>query len=258
MGVRLQFSFVGVCALGIFLAGCSDSNSPPPAATTAALPTLAPLPARPGSGTNAASPSPAASPSASASPSQRDEQALAVEAAMKEVDAVYRSPLTLDSCLKDNAGNKACIALASNEPTVRGGVARFTGGFPEGGGFSFVMGRTADSGWHYWFGSQQGMYQLSDLPGELRACGNGNAVTVRASPDSAAASAGTLKDLDTATAQEFRLTKAGSFGTNGARGEGWYRVTGAAAGWVAARESSDAKLGDCALHDAIEGSAPRG
>ena len=102
------------------------------------------------------------------------------------------------------------------------------------------------------------MYQLSDLPGELRACGNGNAVTVRASPDSAAASAGTLKDLAAATAQEFRLTKAGSFGTNGARGEGWYRVSGTVSGWLPARESSDAKLGDCALHDAIEGSAPRG
>jgi hypothetical protein len=189
---------------------------------------------------------------------QRDEQALAIEGAVKAVDAVYRSPLTLDSCLKDNPGNKPCIALASNETTVRGGIARFTGGFPDGGGFSFVMGRQADGAWQYWSGTQQGIYQLVEFPGELRACGGGNAVVVRASPDSSAASSGTLKDLATSTAQEFRLTKAGSFGTGGGRGEGWYRVTGAVPGWVLSRDATDAKLGDCSLHDGIEGATPRG
>jgi hypothetical protein len=236
------------------LAACGGSSDSPAGFTP-----LAPLsPSVESAGPSAQSSHAAASPSPSPSAVPVDASAQAIEAATKELQALYRSPLTRDSCMKDNPGSKACIALTSGDAVLAGGVASFTGGYPDGGGFAFLMGQSSDQSWHYWYGSQQGFYVLVKLPGDVRACGAGDAVAVRSSADAAAPSAGSLDDGATAHAERFLLTKPGAPGASGSRGEGWYQLSSPVKGWVNARNTSDAALGDCKLRDAVEGAPPHG
>jgi hypothetical protein len=237
--------------------GCSSSSTEPPPAFA----TLAPLSPTDGGATNPSpSPGPSASPSAAASPSPApvDAAAKAIEAATKELNALYRSPLNRDSCLKDNPDNKPCIALTSADAAIAGGVAAVTGGYPDGGGFAFLMGQGADGNWHYWYGSQQGFYVLVNLPGDVRVCGAGQPVNVGSSSDPSSGAAGTLPDGSTAHALKFVLTKAGTPGVNGSRGEGSYQIDAPVSGWIDARNAADASLGDCKLRDAVEGAPPHG
>ena len=210
---------------------------------------------RPASPAASATAKPSPSPSVSATTSASDAVVLA---ATKELDAVYRNPLTRDSCLQDNTAQKVCIVQASPNAALAGGLVRFTGGYPDGGGFAFLMGRAADGAWHYLYGSQQGFYLRTELPGDIRACGGGGPITIRATADANSAAAGTIADGATARAEQYTLTTAGTFGANGKRGDGWYKVSAPAAGWVHASDTADAALGDCKLRDAIEGAQPRG
>lgn len=199
-----------------------------------------------------------ATPSASPTAVPVDAAAQAIEAATTQLSALYRSPLTRDSCLEDNPDNKPCIALSSADSAIGGGVAAFTGGYPDGGGFAFLMGRGDDGSWHYWYGSQQGFYVLTNLPGDIRACGAGQPVTVRASADDSSSSVGSLPDGASGHAEKFVLTVAGVPGVSGSRGEGWYQLSAPVAGWIDARNTADASLGDCKLRDAVEGAPPHG
>ncbi len=272
MGVRLLGTIAGAVTLALTLAGCSNSDSPPPPATTAPLPTLENPPTRQAtvpatSASPAASRTPVASPSPSptvqATPEPTATQSASgstsdvIDAAVDTVGAVYRPQLTRDTCIADNPDSKPCVSLSSDEGSVQSGIARFTGGYPDGGGFSFYMGRDLSGDWGYWFGTQQQYYQLVEFPGDLRLCGGGSDVTIRQDPVGSSGPSGTMADGSTIPAEEFVLTVAGS-PNSGNRGEGWYRVGGATPGWVPATQSTDASLGSCDLHDAIEGSAPRG
>lgn len=271
MGVHLLKPVVGAIAIALTLAGCSDSSSPSPAPTTAPLPTLENPPTRQTTGTGSPGTptgtpttsddeSPTPEPSAESSPTETESSEPAgsvVDAAVAVFGAVYREELNRDTCNTGNPDMLPCVSLASDAGTVDSGIARFTGGYPEGGGFSFYMGRQFNGEWGYWFGTQQQLYQLVSVPGELRACGGGEAVTVRAEPSSTSEAAGSIPDGSTVSAEAFMLTVAGS-PSGGGRGEGWYRVGGDSPGWVAATQSSDASLGSCDLRDAIEGESPRG
>ena len=139
---------------------------------------------------------------------------------------------------------------------AEGLAAEFRGGDPEGGGFAFLMGSDAAGGWGFWQGSQQGFAALLVLPGQVRACGAGQDVSVLQEPNAAAKQSAALVDGTVASAAEFLLTLQGSL--LGRRGEGYYRLTGATAGWVNAQDVTAAGLGDCALHDELEGRASRG
>lgn len=243
---------LGFVFAALVLAGCGGGSKP--AAT-------APDPASP-SGTSAKTatqaPSATASPSATTSPTATPESADAVtQAAARALEAVPRNPLTRDSCLQDNPEQKICINLVTPE-SLGTGIARFTAGDPQGGGFAFLMGRTGTGEWHYWMGSQQQFYVLTQLPGELRACGGGKPVALHEAPDASSPGAGELGDGTTIQADAFVLTSAGAFGVGGKRGDGWYRVTSPAGAWVHASDTAAASLGDCSLRDAIEGPTPRG
>ncbi len=246
-----------VVAVALALGGCGGSSSekdtPAPQSPTSGIsntPHETP--------TAEASASPSPSPSPSVSPTLQAGTDAASVAALKDTDSLYRSPLTRDACLADNPQQKVCIERTTPESALDGGVARFSGGYPEGGGFAFLMGRTSAGEWHFWLGSQQEFYVLANLPGDLRACGGGEDVVARANPSSDAAAAGKVPDLSVAHAEEFVLTKSGTFGVSSTRGDGWYRISSPVTGWVASRDVTDAKLGDCRLRDAIEGASPRG
>lgn len=252
--VRITLAAATALVLVAAIASACGGGSDKPKATATQDTNTSPSDSAP---TSAPSPSATAAKSPSATPSASDSDAV-VLAATKELDAVYRNPLTRDSCLKDNPGNKVCIVQASAAAALAGGIARFTGGYPDGGGFAFLMGRTADDAWHYIYGSQQGFYLRTDLPGDIRACGGGTAITIRSAANTSAAAAGTLADNATAHAEQYVLTTPGAFGPNGARGDGWYKISAPTAGWVHASDTADAALGDCKLRDAVEGAQPRG
>lgn len=268
MGVHLLKPVVGAIVIALTLAGCSNSSSPPPAPTTAPLPTLENPPTRQsttpsiagtpaGSSTPGQTPTPEGTPEATPTEPAGESNGSLIDSAVAAFGAVYREELTRDTCNTDNPDMLPCVSLSSDDATVQAGIARFTGGYPDGGGFSFYMGRQFDGEWGYWFGTQQQLYQLTSVPGELRACGGGEAVTVRTEPSSTSDEAGFIPDGSTVSAAEFMLTVAGS-PSGGGRGEGWYRVGGDTPGWIAATQSSDASLGSCDLRDAIEGESPRG
>jgi len=239
-------------AAALLLVGCSSSSPQAIDETPLATPTST----SDGSG-ETASPDPGtetATPTGT-SIASGTEVAAVIEAATAALDARYLSPLSRDACLEDNEAGQICIALASDEGSVEAGIARFDAGDPNGGPFSFFMGRDATGAWQYWFGTQQQSYVLQSVPGELLACGLGEATTVRPQPSSDADATMVLEKQASLTAEEFLITVAGGFGAGGERGEGWYRVSAPAEGWVNAREVTDAALGDCLLHDAIEQTA---
>ncbi|MBI2766944.1 MAG: hypothetical protein HYX53_13670 [Chloroflexi bacterium] len=244
-------------------AACGGGSGPAAATTPAAT---APAASAVGSATRPASAqaSPTVTVTATATPSAMplppvaEAKAAAIAAAVKALDARVVSPLNRDACLQDNPARKVCIALEGPDASVQRGLAEFGAGDPEGGGFRFLMGRSAAGEWGFWFGSQQQFYVQLVLPGTLLACGEGNGVAVRVQPSVSSAAVSTVKDLTQLRAQEFVLTTPGKYGAGGARGEGWYHVTTPVDGWVQAREATDAKLGNCRLRDSLEGSATHG
>ena len=283
--------FAVALPLATALSACGGGGNDAEDATTPAG-VDEPSGATPASSPSAVSPSPSASPSGqSASPtasptstttsestaevapapqrpggSEQD----AIDAALIALDARYLSPLTRDGCIAESASavqssdsgssdsgtsggdSRPCIEYVPGESSPASGIAWFNGGDPDGGGFSFAMGQTAAGSWDYWFGTQQQTYVLTTLPGQGLACAAGAGVTIRAEPFLDGAQVAQLSDGDAVSADLFVLSQGGSY-TGGANGDGWYKVSAPAEGWVHARELSDAALGDCSLRDAIEG-----
>lgn len=246
-----------VTALAMMLASCGGSSSEKNIPTAQPPASVASTTARE-TATATVTESPSPSPSPSSSPTLESGTDPASAAALKDTDSLYRAPLTRDACLADNPDQKVCIERTTPEPAIAGGIARFAGGYPDGGGFAFLMGRASGGDWHFWLGSQQDFYVLAGVPGDLRACGGGSDVVVRANPSGDAQAVGDVPDLSVAHAEEFMLTKAGSFGASDARGEGWYRISSPVSGWVLSTQITDARFADCRLRDAIEGASPRG
>lgn len=246
-------SLLGIAAVALaaaaFASGCSgNSGDDEP-------PDLPPLtPTTPGvRGSPSASPDASPIPSPSPTPDADAERQRVIDAASEAIDgARHISPLTLDACLEDNPDRDPCIELKSSPDEIVRGLARFTLGDPDGGASNFLMGRMATGEWGYWRGSQQQSYLLDALPGELLACNTDSPPTVRTEARSDAELVATLEDLDGLTADEFVLVTSGQYAVQGERGEGWYHLT-EPAGWIDATQTTDAHLGDCLLHDAIEG-----
>jgi hypothetical protein len=184
------------------------------------------------------------------------DRARVTAAAEKTLDGVLRSPLTPEGCERQNPEQRVCFEPVSGEETMKRGLARMKKGVPGGGVGSAFFGRTADAEWAFWFGTQQAAYVLDELPGELRACPDVDAVLVRTRPAGDAPEAGVVPAGTVIRAEDFVLTEPGR--VDGEPGEGWYRVSGGVAGWIEARQSADAESGDCELRDAFERTGTHG
>ena len=205
----------------------------------------------------AATATPAPSPSPTATPRRGPtDRGQVIDAATKAVGARHISPLTRAACVEDNPRELPCIELLSDAPSLDGGLARFNGGYLSGNRFELFLGRAADGSWGYWYSTQQPSYTVTELPAAVLTCGGGQGVTVREGPSAGAKAVTRLPDLAELRAEEFVLTAAGA--APATRGDGWYRVTGAASGWVPSRDAVAARFGDCAFRDEIEGTAPHG
>ncbi len=164
-----------------------------------------------------------------------------------------------ESCTANNPGRQTCIFADPTDnavATAARGLFTFGSGDPDGFGGAFILfGRTADGGWDQWFGSQNIIYQPISLPGEARVCADGDSLNVRQAASAAAPIVGLLPDGAILTAEEFVLTGAQPLDDQGqrtGRGEGWYRVSGPAAGWVNSRFISSTRLPDCMIRDLFE------
>ena len=245
-----------LCAAALLLGGCSlrgsdSEDTPTPGATgTPAPATETATAGEPPTHTPTAAPSP--TPAATSEPATSADAEAALAAALEALDARYVHPLTRDACVEGNDEGQICIDLVSDDAAVAAGIARFEAGDPNAGAFTFFMGRDANGAWHYWFGTQQQTYILQRVPGTLVACGVDGPAEIRAEPSADAELVATLEDEETLEADGFVLTAPGKFGAGGSRGEGWYHVSSPSEGWINARHASDAALGDCLLHDALE------
>lgn len=206
---------------------------------------------------SAATPTTAPSPSPTATPTRGPaDRGQVIEAATKAVGARHISPLTRAACLEGNPGELPCIELLSAAASLDAGLARFTGGYLSGNRFELFLGRAADGSWGYWYSTQQPSYTATELPSAVLTCGGGQGVAVREAPSTEAKVVARLPDLAELRAEEFVLTVAGA--APATRGDGWYRVTGGASGWIPSRDAVAARFGDCAFRNEIEGSAPHG
>ena len=173
----------------------------------------------------------------------------AIAAAELQLGAVHLDSLTRAACEAANPSSGLCISLQSGPAQVALGLARFTAGSLDGGGFRLYMGRDLAGEWAFWFGTQQQSDVLEEMPGALLACSAAGPTAVFAGPSGFSSSTGSVARLVQLEAEAFVLVKPGSFAVDGGRGEGWYYVTSPVMGWVAANDVTSAALGDCLLHD---------
>ena len=237
----------GGSSSGTDTGGARRDEAPP-------LPSLTPTP-RPVSPAPSpsppASPSPAPVPPATPHPDGQAETRRATDAAASLLGARVLDTLTFDACLEDNPGLEMCIAFDGDVATAAAGIARFAAGDPQGGPFTLYMGRDAAGDWRFWFATTARTYILDTLPGMLLVCGRDRSPGVASEPRSERVV--TVQTGDALAAAAFVLAAPGSFPAG--VGEGWYAVTGTAQGWIDARDTTAATLGDCSLHDQVEGTA---
>lgn len=236
-------SAFGILLLAAGLASCGGSD--------AGEPTVPPLESLTPSATRESTPVTPATAAPTATPVPGGEDHPATLVALEAVSGRYVSPLTRDGCLQDNPGGEPCLELISGPATLDLGIARFRGGYPDGGLFDLVVGRTPAGQWQYWYSTQAGSYLLVELPGRLIACGAGGDLAVTAEPGGGS-QAGAVQRLEPLEADGFVLLSPGTYGVAGERGAGAYHVTSPFEGWVDAHQTSDASAADCALRDAFE------
>lgn len=220
-------------------AGGSPARSP--AAVRKASPTPASTTPTPG---GTVTPTATSIPTGTPSSQQAADAALA--AALKQFDGVRDA-----DCRAVNPGKKPCLSPRSNPAAVQRGIAVFGVSDPDGGGgFIAVLGRDPTGGWKLWF-TTQNAYQLLFLPGDMRACAEGQGLNVRSAPTTNASVVATLKDLTIVRGEEFALTGPASDPLK--PGYGWYRLSAPENGWAYSKFLANAALGDCSTRDAQEG-----
>ncbi len=193
-----------------------------------------------------ASPQAAATPevevTAEPTPTSQQPVDAALAAALEYYDAVSDA-----DCETNNPQNKQCVGLSSQPSTIQGGIAVFGVASPDGPGFVAVLGRDAAGVWKFWRAGQQD-YQLLTLPGDGLVCAYGAGLNVRSAPTTDAPVVGAIEDLTSVRAEEFVLTVQGELQF----GYGWFRLSSPLDGWSYSKYLTNASLGDCALHDALE------
>ena len=182
---------------------------------------------------------PTPSPSPAVTPAETVHPANPLGAALDAAGEVFRVP-TAAEC----PGTEDCIEpLAGVEGSAAGGLAVLAYVTGNGGGAIVLMGRDAAGDWGLWTLTQAQEPRIVPLPGSALVCANTETLALRAEPSAGADASGQVARQQTVEAHEFMLTEHGGIDADG---DGWYRVTGPADGWIHADDLVEASLGDCA------------
>lgn len=177
------------------------------------------------------------------------DQALAAELAFNPGAVAVSSG---DMCpAQGNAAGATCVIPVSSADAAARGIAEFGVGSPLGSGATEVLGQEPSGAWQFWFGTQNVVYQLLDLPGAIIVCAGGDGLNVRSGPSTDGAAVAKLADGTQMAAEQFVLTDPGDHTTLSAGRGGWYRISSPVQGWVYSRFISTASLGDCTWHDQL-------
>lgn len=114
------------------------------------------------------------------------------------------------------------------------------------GGANYALVRDEFGNGQPWLGFQNVVYQLLNLPGEMRVCAGGASLNVRAGWSVERAVIGSLADGAVVTVDWFVLSVAQ---TSAGQGEGWYHVRGEVKGWAPSRYLFNALLRNCTVRD---------
>jgi hypothetical protein len=179
----------------------------------------------------------------------------AINAALADQPAAVLVQALTTPCQSVNSDpNGSCLFVTSTEQNAQRGIAKFSISAVQGGGASEIYGKGPDGAWKYWFGTQQPIYQLLDLPGPMLVCAGGDGINIRSAASPDAQVLGQAGDGARLTAENFVLTEPGSFNSSGlptaGRG-GWYQISAPQQGWVYSRFVTDAGLGSCMWHDLL-------
>ncbi len=149
----------------------------------------------------------------------------------------------------------ACVTTDDPGVSVDLGVMRLGVNPKKGdvGAAAVFAGKGVDGLWHYWYATQNAVFRIADLPGDILVCADGEGLNIRSEPNTNSAVAGFVKDGARLTALSFLLTEPGNPGVNGKTGYGWYRVRAeGVSGWVYSKYITDARLKDCTYRNGIE------
>jgi hypothetical protein len=157
-----------------------------------------------------------------------DQAEAARAAALAMVGGVTEEP-----CEPDATKPPCVVGPQSSQPTVDGGIAAFQIGRVDS--TILAMGRKADGEWAVWFATPNFTYRRIALPGSMVVCKDGT--PIRSEPDDAAAEVATYDDGDELHVDGFVLTKPAENIVEALErgGDGFYRVTEPAEGWVDSR-----------------------
>ena len=174
-----------------------------------------------------------------------------VEAAFTAALQVFNG-IRATECTGDVPLARACVVLRSELTEVERGIAVFgvTTSAPAGpGGFIGILGRDAEGAWKHWFSTQNVVYQLLQLPGDMLVCNEGQGLSLRSEARTDAQESGRLEDLTRVRAEEFVLAVPA---LPNVPGIGWYRISAPETGWAPSRLLADARHGNCDLRNQQE------
>ncbi len=179
-----------------------------------------------------------------------------VRAAIQTAVRVFPEAKTEPDCI----ATTPCIQAFDPGSSLAAGIIKLSYTAPAGvGSAALFFAKDQTDTWQYWFGAQQATHRLTEMPGLVMVCADGDGLNVRAGPASVARSVAVVPDGTTFEARAFVLTEPGTASTAGA---GWYRVVtvtqtdrGAVTGeaWVFSRFVSDVRRGNCDTRNALEG-----
>ncbi|MFN0096381.1 MAG: hypothetical protein ACKVVT_16595 [Dehalococcoidia bacterium] len=179
----------------------------------------------------------------------------AIRGAIQAALRVFTEAKGAPDCVKGTP----CIEAFDPGGSIDEGVIRLSYS-AEVGAAAIYLARDQSGAWQFWFGAQQATHRLTDLPGTLIVCADGDGLNLRSGPNAGAPTLGLAKDGERFFAKTFLITEFGD--VNLKAGAGWYQVvtetkdaqgrikTGEA--FIFSRFTSDARLRDCTLRNALE------
>jgi pimeloyl-ACP methyl ester carboxylesterase len=178
------------------------------------------------------------SPAVSYSPTPTSTRTPAVDSELDKINSGIRTAIggNLVQAFPCPTADWCARALSSVPGSAQSGlVSTLAGRGSNPAGTGIVMGRTSTGNWEFYFEDPiVGPLRPSSVPGKGLVCaGTGGTLNIRSEPSTDSRVAGAIRDGQIVDVSEFVLSRAGHFRVAGQLvGQGWYRVSTPASGWI--------------------------